>query len=164
MLIDPHGAAVDPAGNVAGGIEILGPDGRAQAQGRTVGLGDHIIDAGKTHNRQNRAEGFFVDQRGAVVNVAHHGQGDEIAGTVEAISAGNDPAGVFRFFQIAHYLVQLSLVLDRPELAFRSAADAGSVGQGGKFVAQSVIDVVMHVQALDDRANLPAVEKGCTEQ
>lgn len=66
ILVDPHRAGVDPAGDLGRAREIAAPHGAAQPRLRVVRTRDDVVEIGRAQHRQDRAELFLADQRRVV--------------------------------------------------------------------------------------------------
>ena len=108
---------------------------------------------------------FFVHQASAFGDIAHDGGLDEIARPIRDAAPGDDGALFGGVGDDGLNLFVLGLVLERPEFdAFLGAvADLLGLGDGGEFIADIVVDILVHVGTLERDADLPVVPKGGVE-
>src|SRR5439155_14355230 len=90
VLIHPGGAALEAPGHVGRTVWIARPHRSAETEVGRVRSLDRLVDILICDHRQGRAELFFVDQAGAVGDLADDRRRIEIAFVAETMSAGLD--------------------------------------------------------------------------
>lgn len=83
------------------------------------------------------AEGLLVDHPAAVLDIAHHCQGNEKSGTLGNVAVGDDAAIGLGIRHVTAGFLELHAVLHRAELSLRVMAitDHRRAGQRRDFIA-----------------------------
>src|SRR3954453_16815664 len=90
--VDPDGARVERCGDAMRSREVARPDGGGEAVARGVGEGDRVRFRIEGRDRDDGAEDLFLQDAAVASESGDDGRLDEVAGTVDAVSAGDDRA------------------------------------------------------------------------
>ena len=87
VLVDPHRARLDTAGDALGRLQVGSPDRAAKAHRACVGLGDCFFHIMIADDRERRTELFLVDQTAAMIDVGDERDRIKIARAALGIAA-----------------------------------------------------------------------------
>lgn len=164
VSVHPDTASLELLSHALRTRNILRPDGATQAQLRVVGAADDLILAGPLEHGDNGAErlvghdgrivgGVINDGRGHVEALARLGAGLAAEGRLPPLLADLRVEGL--------QLVVLHLVLDGAEegLGVLVVTLLEGLDQGDQRRQELVVDILVHVDALDVHADLSAVHE-----
>ena len=166
MLVDPNRTGVHLLGKRIGALRVRGPNRTAQAPSGAIGPRHCFAFVSEAHYRKYWAELLLVYQTGPFFNISDDGGTNKVTGLVRKFAACNYIAVVLSLFDEFLHLVVLHFIVQWTELCalLKAVTNNGVISDAGKFVADFVINVFMHVQALHGDANLTTVLKRAIEQ
>ena len=104
--VDPDGAGVEVCGDAVRAGEVARPDGGRQAVAGGVGEGNRFVFAIERCDGDDGAEDLLLQDAALARQAGDDGRLDEVAGTVDATSAGDDGSTFFcREIDVAHHLL-----------------------------------------------------------
>lgn len=159
MLVHPDGAALNPRRGGRRALFVRAPDRTAQSIVAGVGARDDIVQIAIFEHGEDGAELFLAHDRRIVVDVAHDGRRQEIAGPVDDVAAGDQLPFLGAALEQRLELVELGAILDRADLRTlaRAVVDDRRARQLGQFVAENLVHGFGHIGALDRDADLAGI-------
>src|SRR5262249_4820272 len=154
MLVHPDHAGVDPGRHLKRALAVRRPDRASQAVVRVVGPCDRVVNVGKAHYREHRAELLLANKPGVVGDVADDGRPDEIARSVDWLAASDDLAVPPCVLEERLNLLELHMVLNRAHLCvfLETIADDGRLCEPTQLVTNGVVDRIVGVDPFDGNA------------
>src|SRR3954447_25727185 len=118
--VDPDGAGVEVRGDAVGAGEIARPHCRGEAVAGGVGEGDRVRFGVERRDRDDGAEDLFLQDAAVASQSGDDGRLDEVAGTFETTSAGDDRAAfLFGQVDVTHHLLQVRITDQRADIGRR---------------------------------------------
>ena len=168
--VHEHGAGFQLLAEPLGGVQITGPDRRAEAIGAVVHQGDGLGVAGHRHDADHRAEAFLAHHRHLVVDLHQHlrrqvgragGVGGEATGVDQCLGAAGGSLGDLPADELgglgAHQRAEGGGLVQR-------VAQHVLAGQLDEAFDEGRVELVVDVDALDAAAALPGVEEAAVDQ
>src|SRR5262249_14817526 len=128
----------------------------SQAVVRVVRPCDRIVNVGKAHYREHRAELLLANEPGVVGDVADDRRPDEKALPVDCLAASDDLAVPPCVLKERLHLLELRMVLNRAHLCvfLETIADDGRLCEPTQLVTNCVVDRIVYVEPFDGNASL----------